>query len=67
MQLILFQDSKTTDGSAAMVLNEGDIFNSVTAEQTETVNAPRARHPLKPKRFLLLDTPYVSCLRYVTF
>ena len=59
---MFIQDSSPSDESVEEVLNEGDIYDPEPDKEAAT--NPRARIPMKPKQFILLETPYIGCLRY---
>ena len=62
---MIFQVSDRSDDSDAQILNDGDIYDPEPDKEAAT--SPRARQPMKPKKFVLLETPYICCLRYETF
>jgi hypothetical protein len=44
-----------------VILEEGEVFSPDI--QTDIYNMPKVRAPTQTQKFLLLETPYVKCLR----
>ncbi|XP_060605817.1 transmembrane protein 94-like [Ruditapes philippinarum] len=50
-------------GMDTVILEEGEVFSPDI--QTDIYNMPKVRAPTQTQKFLLLETPYVKCLRHI--
>ncbi|XP_045214295.2 transmembrane protein 94-like isoform X2 [Mercenaria mercenaria] len=50
-------------GMDAEILEEGEVFSPDA--DNEVYNMPKVREPTQSQKFMILETPYVKCLRHI--
>lgn len=51
---------------AEVVFEEHEVYSPDIEPARESFNSPKSREPLRTHKFVLLETPYIKHLRYIT-
>lgn len=52
-------------GDEPVILQTDEVFSPHQEDDSEVTSAPKSRQPMQAEKFMLLETPYMKCLREI--